>query len=106
MPAAQELIAHDRTVEEVCTIIGADRLIYQELQDLCDAVREGNPLIEHFDCSVFDGHYVTGLVDAEYLLHLESLRNDDQKHRPFLSNVDDKIQSCSEDEAVDLHNDR
>jgi amidophosphoribosyltransferase len=106
MPAAKELIAHNRTVDEVCALIGADRLIYQDLQDLCDAVREGNPKIEHFDCSVFDGHYVTGLVDTNYLLHLESLRNDGQKNRPLLSDVDDKMQSDSEDEAVDLHNDR
>ncbi len=53
MPAAHELIAHDRTEDEVCTAIGADRVIYQELNDLIDAVRKGNQDIGHFDTSCF-----------------------------------------------------
>src|SRR5690606_30993371 len=55
MPAANELIAHGRSVDEICALIGADKLIYQDLQDLVDACREGNPDIVEFDCSVFDG---------------------------------------------------
>ncbi len=76
MPAANELIAHNRTEQEVCEAIGADRLIYQELDDLVDAVRRGNPDIKHFDTSCFSKHYVTGDVDDDYLDYIESLRND------------------------------
>ncbi len=81
MPAAGELIAHGRTEEEVAEAIGADRLIYQSLPDLMDAVRRGNPRIEDFEASVFDGRYVTGDVDADYLTELEARRNDAAKER-------------------------
>ena len=80
MPAKSELIASGHTVEEVRQIIGADRLIYQDLQDLIDAAREGNPEIEAFDCAVFDGQYVTGDIDEAYLLRLENRRNDQAKN--------------------------
>ncbi|CAG1771789.1 partial amidophosphoribosyltransferase, partial [uncultured bacterium] len=53
MPAAHELIAHGRTEEEVCEAIGADKLIYQDLDDLIAAVQKGNPKIKHFDTSCF-----------------------------------------------------
>ncbi len=76
MPAKSELIASGHSVEEVRQIIGADRLIFQDLDDLIDAAREGNPAITQFDCAVFDGNYVTGDIDAEYLDHLERRRND------------------------------
>lgn len=76
MPAAHELIAHGRTEEEVCAAIGADHIIYQDLQDLIDAVRRGNRGIEHFDTSCFSNHYVTGDIDESYLEHVESQRND------------------------------
>lgn len=76
MPAANELIAHDRTEDEIGKLIGADWLVYQDLEDLVDAVKAGNPKIERFDCSVFDGHYVTGDIDANYLDRLERSRND------------------------------
>jgi amidophosphoribosyltransferase len=76
MPAAHELIAHDRTEEEVCEAIGADRVIYQELNDLIDAVRKGNLDIEHFDTSCFSKEYITGDIDDAYLERTEALRND------------------------------
>jgi amidophosphoribosyltransferase len=76
MPAAHELIAHDRTEDEVCTAITADRLIYQDLNDLIDAVRKGNPDIQHFDTSCFSKKYITGDVDDAYLDRIEVLRND------------------------------
>jgi amidophosphoribosyltransferase len=76
MPAAHELIAHGRTEEEVCAAIGADKLIYQDLQDLIDAVQKGNPEIKHFDTSCFDHHYITGDIDDAYLEKVEALRND------------------------------
>ena len=76
MPSAEELVAHGRNVEEICTLIGADWLIYQDLDDLLASAREGNPEVERFDCSVFNGEYVTGDVDQKYLDRVEALRND------------------------------
>ena len=66
MPAAHELIAHNRTEEEVCVAIGADKVIYQDLNDLIDAVRKGNQNIEHFDTSCFSKEYFTGDIDDAY----------------------------------------
>jgi amidophosphoribosyltransferase len=76
MPAANELIAHGRSEAEVGELIGADRIFYQDLEDLKDACREVNPALEEFDCSVFDGKYVTGDIDDRYLADLEASRND------------------------------
>ncbi len=78
MPAASELIAHNRTEYEVCQAIGADRLIYQHLDDLMDCVRKGNPSIDKFEDSVFTGKYVTD-VPSQYFLNLEKQRNDGNK---------------------------
>jgi amidophosphoribosyltransferase len=77
MPSASELIAHERTVEEICALIGADWLVYQDLEDLVQCSLEGNPQVDGFDCSVFNGEYITGDVDKNYLDRLDSLRNDD-----------------------------
>ncbi|MBT8446887.1 MAG: amidophosphoribosyltransferase, partial [Gammaproteobacteria bacterium] len=79
MPAPNELIAHKRTIDEVAAIIGADRLIYQELDDLIDAARRGNPDVERFDVSCFDGRYVTGTVTDGYLAEVEARRSDEAK---------------------------
>lgn len=76
MPVASELIAHGRSEEEVGELIGADRIIYQELEDLKAACREVNPDLDQFDCSVFDGKYITGDIDDAYLAALEAARND------------------------------
>ncbi|XBS68651.1 amidophosphoribosyltransferase [Acerihabitans sp. KWT182] len=79
MPSATELIAHGREVDEIRALIGADALIFQDLSDLEQAVREDNPDIAQFESSVFNGIYVTKDVDQRYLDYLESLRNDDAK---------------------------
>ncbi len=79
MPAASELIAHGRSEAEVGELIGADRIFYQDLEDLKAACREVNPQLEIFDCSVFDGRYITGDIDAGYLSALEASRNDSAK---------------------------
>ncbi len=79
MPAASELIANGRTVEEIQEIIGADRLIYQDLHGLIRSVRHGNSAIREFDTSCFSGQYVTGDVTKEYLDELETRRNDAAK---------------------------
>jgi amidophosphoribosyltransferase len=79
MPAASELIANGRSVEEVQQLIGADRLIYQDLHGLIRSVRHDNSSIEEFDTSCFSGQYVTGDVTDEYLGDLERRRNDAAK---------------------------
>ena len=79
MPAASELIANGRTVEQVQEIIGADRLIYQDLHGLIRSVRHENSSISEFDTSCFSGEYVTGDVTEEYLDELEQRRNDAAK---------------------------
>ena len=76
MPSAKELIAHNKTEEEIAAIIGADWLVYQDLDDLIDAARKGNPEITDFDTSCFSGEYITGDVSDSYLDRIESLRND------------------------------
>ena len=82
MPAKTELIASQRSVEEIQEIIGADRLIFQDLDDLKSAVRTTKvPDLREFDCSVFDGVYVTGGIDHTYLENLEQKRNDTAKKK-------------------------
>ena len=76
MPAANELIAHNRTEEEVCAAIGADKMVYQDLDDLIEAVARGNRQIKHFDTSCFSKIYITGDVDDVYLKLTELQRND------------------------------
>ena len=78
MPAAKELIAHERTEAEVAEAIGVDRLFYLPLDDLIAAVSKGNNRLNTFDCSVFTGCYVTG-ENNDYFTELEALRNDEQK---------------------------
>ncbi|NKB64746.1 MAG: amidophosphoribosyltransferase [Gammaproteobacteria bacterium] len=79
MPSSGELVAHGRTTEEVCVQIGADRLIYQELDDLVESVNRCNPRLSEFDTSCFSGVYVTGDITPEYLSLVDDLRNDDSK---------------------------
>jgi amidophosphoribosyltransferase len=79
MPAATELIAAGKTDEEVESQIGADWLIYQDLEDLIAAAAEGNPKLQRFECSVFNGEYITSDVDEMYLKRLELVRNDAAK---------------------------
>ncbi|MDD5126339.1 amidophosphoribosyltransferase, partial [Methylovulum sp.] len=94
MPAANELIAHNRTEEEVCTAIGADRLIYQDLADLIAAVGKGNPDIQHFDTSCFSHEYITGDIDDDYLERIEALRNDDAQNQRNSENFIVEMQNC------------
>lgn len=80
MPAARELIAHGRSDDEVCEALGADWLIYQDLEDLIRSVKKGNDEVNRFDTSCFDKFYITGDVDQSYLDQLEEHRSDDAKH--------------------------
>ena len=79
MPAAHELIAHGRSTEQIREIIGADWLIYQDLDDLRTAAKEGNPSLSAYEDSVFSGQYITGDVSMSYLDDLEAARNDAMK---------------------------
>ena len=81
MPSVDELVAHGRTDAEVGEVIGADRMIYQDLGDLVRSTQGGGSNIANFDCSVFDGKYVTGDVDDAYLANLEADRNDDTMNK-------------------------
>ncbi|NOL51398.1 amidophosphoribosyltransferase [Pelistega suis] len=75
MPTQTELIAHNRSTEEVCKEIGADGLVYQGLEDMKQAVSDLNSAIQHFDTSCFDGIYVTGDIDQAYLDRLSANRH-------------------------------
>ncbi|KAJ2548251.1 hypothetical protein EV175_004901, partial [Coemansia sp. RSA 1933] len=74
--------------------IGADRVFFQDIADLVDSCRRFNPKIKEFDTSVFNGQYVTGDVNAEYLQKLEDRRSDASKQK--------KAQATSE--VIGLHN--
>jgi amidophosphoribosyltransferase len=85
MPSRAELVAYGRNTEEIAQAIGADLVVFQTLPDLIASVRQFNPSISTFDCSVFTGEYVTGGVSEEYLRHLESLRADSVKNKVDVS---------------------
>jgi amidophosphoribosyltransferase len=75
MPTRAELIAAHRSEEEVTRELGADALIYQDLEALKDAVRQANPRLTSFETSCFDGVYVTGDVTTDYLRAIEIHRD-------------------------------
>lgn len=94
MPSSLELLANDRTNEQICAELGADKLIYQTLDDLIMAVTQCNPDIKQFDTSCFDGKYITGDVTPEYLNMVDGKRNDkakenDQQSELNLSEITD-----------------
>ena len=95
MPAAEELIAYNRSEAEITEAIGADRVIYQDLADLESAVAEGNAEIQRFDSSCFSGEYVTGDVSTDYLQGLSRSRSDSAKEQ---ARGDEDL------EIVDVHN--
>jgi amidophosphoribosyltransferase len=94
MPTSNELIAHSRTEEQIGGEIGADWLLFQDLEDLIYAVKKGSPGISGFDASVFTGEYITGDIDIRYLDDLQSIRSDTAKMK----------RRAGEDEVIDLHN--
>lgn len=94
MPSANELVAHGRELDDICDLIGADKLIYQSIEDLVAAVSLGNPEIKAFDTSVFDGNYITNDIDQDYLEKLDALRNNTTKEES------DK----NADSIIDMHN--
>ncbi len=77
MPTTKELLAYNRTDEEITQLIGADWLVYQDLEDLIACAKKGNLHIKEFDTSCFNGEYITGNVTADYLQSLEQKRGAD-----------------------------
>src|SRR6187455_774019 len=75
MPSRDELIATGRSDEEIAREIGADQLIYQDLDALKDAVHRANPKLTSFETSCFDGHYITGDITSDYLRAIEISRD-------------------------------
>ena len=75
MPTRAELLATNRTVEQIARELGADAVIYQDLDALRDAVHEANRELTDFETSCFDGHYITGDIDEAYLAGVEASRN-------------------------------
>ncbi len=88
MPTASELVAYNRSLDEICAAIGADRLIYQDLDDMVESVRVLNPRLGAFDTSCFSGDYVTGDITPAYLELVDSARNDDAKAARGQSELD------------------
>jgi amidophosphoribosyltransferase len=70
MPSRHELVAHGRTIPEIAEELGADYMVYQEVEDLKAAILEGSD-VDDLDMSCFDGRYVTGTVTDEYLAWVE-----------------------------------
>ena len=76
MAATTELIAHQKDEDQIAEYIGADWLVYQNLEDLIRSAKEGNKEIENFETSIFDGEYLDDQVSSDYLKNLEVLRSD------------------------------
>ena len=71
MPSRAELIAHGRTIPEANDVLGADHLVYQEVEDMKNAILAGQSTVTDLEMSCFDGRYVAGRVDEEYLRWVE-----------------------------------
>ncbi|MBT5030957.1 MAG: amidophosphoribosyltransferase [Proteobacteria bacterium] len=99
MPTASELVANGRSAEEVGQLIGADRLWYQDLEDLVECATAGNPDIKNFDTSCFNKQYVTGDVSEQYLKALEQARNDGAKK---LRIIDGSIEEDSDESDLEI----
>jgi len=94
MPSANELIAHGRENEDICELIGADKLIFQTIEDLVSAVGVANSEIKRFETSVFDGMYITNDIDQNYLETLDAQRNDKKK----------ETSDANAESNIDIHN--
>ncbi|WP_022882092.1 amidophosphoribosyltransferase [Gryllotalpicola ginsengisoli] len=72
MPSRRELVAAGRTIPEIAQLLGADNLIYQEVEDMKSAILEGQSAVNDLEMSCFTGEYVTGTVTDEYLAWVEA----------------------------------
>lgn len=98
MAVKSELVAYNKNEDQIMQEIGADRLFYQDLSDLIKAATPSDeiPDSRSFDCSVFDGKYITKDIDEAYFKKLETTRNDSSKH---LNNIN------NDGQCVDLYSD-
>ena len=95
MPTPEELIGHGRNDEQIAEAIGADWLVYQDIEDMIEATMHKNKLgVERFDASCFNGEYVTGDIDQTYLDSIQKKRNDNAK----------KVKNIGDNEVMDLYN--
>ncbi|MEK9730486.1 MAG: amidophosphoribosyltransferase [Candidatus Poseidoniales archaeon] len=92
MPAVDEFIANGKSVEEINTTIGSDKLFYQTLEDLIDSTLGVQKTIQQFDSSCFNGEYITGDITTEYLEKLHQQRNDSAKSKREMEDSDDDEQ--------------
>lgn len=99
MPTVEELIAHGRSDSDIAGLIGADWLVYQDLEDLIASSAEGSAAVEEFECAVFTGEYVTGDVDESYLAKLAADRSDSVKSNR------ENARLGGEGAVIGLHND-
>jgi amidophosphoribosyltransferase len=79
MPTSSELVAHNRSVEEIRQIIGCDALIYQDVEGMKKAIGSLNSKIKGFDASCFDGVYVTGDITSDDIARLNATRIDGEE---------------------------
>lgn len=97
MPDARELIAYNRSVDEVASLIGADWLVYQDLAAVIEAINSSakhpQDKIEQFEDSIFTGRYITGNVDDAYLDQIAVCRNNESRHKASQPSIDDE-QDC------------
>ena len=96
MPAVDEFIANGKSVEEINTTIGSDKLFYQRLDDLEEVTGHKETNIDGFDSSCFNGEYVTGDITQAYLDKLRDERNDASKQEKFVG----------DEQGIDMHNDQ
>ena len=92
MPSVTEFVAHDRNVEQIAGELGVDWLVYQDLPDLVSAIKKKSN-VERFDTSCFDGDYITGDIDENYLYYIDAMRNDASKSEKEKGNA-----------VIELHN--
>ncbi len=90
MPSRAELIANGRTEEEICYEIGADGILYQDIDDMKQAVRKENDQIPDFDASCFDANYITGDIDDAYLNKVEVDRKKKKTAEPSADEDEDE----------------
>ena len=95
MPAQHEFVAYGKSDSQIAKAVGADRVIYQTLEDLTASVKVSGGDMERFDCSVFDGKYVTGGVDANTMGRLAKERSNTAKL---------KRKAVEDADLVEIHN--
>jgi amidophosphoribosyltransferase len=86
MPSPTEFVAHNCNIDQIAEELGVDKLFYQELPDLIEAVNH-HEKVSSFDTSCFDGKYITGDIDESYLYYIDALRNDSSKQLLEKSNA-------------------